>query len=232
MMMSSCSAGSAFKSVTWIALTVIDEVVDVLLTICSLSTTVATPGIEIVVFAAGTEALSTPLTNAFTSVVDPVDPAAVEVQVLETVVAVARRAPTDTFATVEVLCALPPVPILPCVVTVRTPAVSTPSALMLASELVSGPPPVAGNVTVGVGPRLTRPVSLAPNALPLTDVTSTRALRECVAAGALPAKTVAARAVRIAAANPRPNRNLDSRCLQSSISKTPFLADRWVSSAS
>jgi hypothetical protein len=230
MTMSSVSAGSTFSSVTWIALTVIEDVVAVLLTICSLSTTVATPGIEMVVFGAGAEPTRIPLTNAFRSVVEPVDPVAVEVQSLETTVAVTRLDPTTGFATDAVLCELPLAPTTPWVLTFRTPVVRTPGRFTLASEAVSGPPPLAGNVTVGVGPTLAGPVTWAPNALPLTVDTST-ALGADVAAGALPAKppVASATAVRIMAANPRPNRFFGTRYLESSI-LTPFLADQGVSS--
>jgi len=180
MMMSSVSEGNAPNSVTWIALTVIDDAVALLLTICSLSTTVAIPGMTIVVFGAGDEATVTPLTTAFTSVVEPVEPVAVEVHSLETVVAVTTFAPTTGFATAAVLCELPPtVPTpLPCVVTVSTPVVRTPGRFTLASVADKGPPPAAGSVTAGVGPTEAGPVTRAPKALPLSAETVAAARAE------------------------------------------------------
>ncbi len=104
-------------------------------------------------------------------VVAPVMPAGVAVQVLWTLSAVKPVRPVAptiaTFSTVAVLVAparSPGADSTPCVETVVVPELNTPGTVIPGSVAVTGPPPVAGRTTSGVGDVVTVPVSCRPKA--------------------------------------------------------------------
>src|SRR5207245_4762312 len=158
-------------------------------TICSLSVTVMAPRRSIVVLGGGFAFTGDPATVRPTRVEEPDDPSPFEVHWEEMTSAVrsglppregARAlrsvAPATWAELVEVPLCEPR--LVPWVLTLRRPVVSTPGRFTFTSESVTGPPPPEGSVTEGTGPLVTDPVrtltlTLSPYApLPLTSVTS------------------------------------------------------------
>ena len=185
MMMSPVPRRLLFR-LMWTALTVMLEEPGALLTCCSFRMTVIPAIGPIVVFGAGLAASvigccwGSP-SVAPTSVVDPVEPELVEVQVLLISWAVSRDERRLTSATEALLVAEPAGPVVPWLDTCRTPAVRTDPVIggtvTDATESLTLPP-LEGSVTVGSGPdvMLARlrgvTFTLSPKALPLTLVTS------------------------------------------------------------